>query len=383
MRTLSVSLFILFAACEPGWSLNNNDKAPIAIAEGGIDAAASTGVEGGVGTGKDSSASTTGGGGDANSTTGADSSATGLDAGDGSTPECTTNPECPATDPKCAERVCSSCTGPEDCTVRIATPACDSVSGDCVECTASDDAKCTADSKVCLTGGTSCVPCNTDTDCALPGKAKCDMDSHECVPCDDSKQCAHVTVGVDDNLDVCNAGTCVACTPATEPAECGSKACDPDTLTCTGKDRNSVATCGTCRSDSECLTTNHKCVQVPFMGVSSGYHCMLQVPGGGCTLPPYQAAPLTATSKNGAASTQYCSHNTNVTTCEAILSLTSARACTAETAETLCGQGGRCEAVNTAPNKCTYACSSDLECPGVTPCNEQSSGSPYCGGSGL
>ncbi len=301
---------------------------------------------------------------------------------DGVCAACQESAQCPPSAPVCsASHACTGCTGKADCAERDATPVCDVAGGACVACTAGDGAACAAGGQVCLTGGTECVACNADTDCALAGKARCDTVRHECVACETSEQCAHVTAGSDSDLDVCNAGTCVACTPATETTECGATACDPDTLTCTGKNRDSVVACGTCRSDSECAL-HHKCIQVPFMGADSGYHCMLQASApGGCPQPYQFSNFITVSSKSGAAPTPYCTHQNTVTTCEAILALTSGTACTAGTVQADCGQGALCGAeVGGTANKCTYACDGAAVCPGSSPCNQQSAGAHYCGG---
>jgi hypothetical protein len=172
---------------------------------------------------------------------------------------------------------------------------------------------------------------------------------------------------------VCNAGTCVACTPGTEAARCGETACDPETLTCTGTARGSLATCLPCRADSECRA-NRKCVPVPFKGAASGSYCM-QEASSACA-PPYYL-PLTAASKTSAQPSQYCVHNTATISCDAIVSLTSAKTCTAASE---CGAGARCETVGVLANRCTYACVDSDDCPSNKACNEKNSDTPYCGG---
>lgn len=132
-----------------------------------------------------------------------------------------------------------------------------------------------------------------------------------------------------------------------------------------------------CRADSECLS-NRKCVPVPFMGAASGYYCM-QEASVDCAL-PYRGTALKVASKSGAAPASYCAHNTSVTTCDAIVSLTSVKPCALATVETDCGKGARCERVGGASNLCTYACVNDLDCPSNAFCNEENSDTPYCGG---
>lgn len=294
------------------------------------------------------------------------------DGGDHASPgRCDRSEDCGASFPHCGPAsACVACLQSDHCSAT--TPVC---SGNaCVACTKEDEGACTSQSKVCETGGTRCVECNANPDCKDPTAARCETTSHQCVPCQDSSQCTHM----DENLHVCSAGACVQCTPETEAEHCGENACDPQTLTCTTTKRTSLATCRACRADSECIA-NHKCVEVPFQGQSSGWFCMRQRPMGGCPL-PYGGPSITTTSRSGSASAQYCAQNTNVVTCKATTSLTSGVQCTSSTVESDCGQGARCEELAVGPNRCTYACSSDLTCPADAPCNEESSDDPYCGG---
>lgn len=200
---------------------------------------------------------------------------------------CLESAQCPAGAPVCSGSACAACTGPNNCSGRTGTLACDTASGSCVECTAEDDHACTSRSKVCVSDGTTCVECNVNTDCP---NATPQCSNHACEPCSDNNQCEGRTEG-NTSLHLCVGEQCVQCTPETEAQHCGQNACDPKTLTCTSTKRNSLATCRECRSDNECIA-NHKCIEVPFQGQPSGWFCMRQVPvAGGCQV-PYQGAPL-------------------------------------------------------------------------------------------
>jgi hypothetical protein len=274
----------------------------------------------------------------------------------------------------------TKCVTRSDCQDRSSTPACDLVSGACVECVLSNDSFCTSNGKVCNPSTFSCVECNTDADCAQPGKAKCDVATHQCVACTDNTQCAHVKVGDNDDLDICNAGTCVQCTPATETTECGATACDPEALSCTMTERGTLPVCRPCRADSECWA-EHKCVEVPFKGMSSGYYCMPKVPITGCQS-PYRATQLTVRSKNDPSLADYCVHDTSSASCRAVLSMDSnSIACTPETAETACGPGARCEKLGTSGSslRCTYSCANSTLCNSFIKCGGPSTPT-FCGG---
>jgi hypothetical protein len=283
---------------------------------------------------------------------------------------CTEDSQCPATSASCVGGSCRGCTSSGSCARFSQTPVCDAAPGQCVACTSGEAALCTGAGQVCASGGTTCVACNTNAQCPSASASVCA--SNACTSCMSDADCAHVS-----GAPVCNAGTCVACTPGTEAARCGETACDPETLTCTGTARGSLATCRACRADSECRA-NRKCVPVPFQGAASGFYCM-QDASVDCEL-PYRGAALRVSSRSGEAPSAYCAHNTAVTSCEAIVALTSDVACTTGSAETACGKGARCERVGGVSNRCTYACSVAGECPSFYACNEENSDTPYCGG---
>jgi hypothetical protein len=282
---------------------------------------------------------------------------------------CTEDGQCPAGTPSCVAGSCTRCTGSSACARYAESSVCDGESGGCVTCTSAEPAACMSAGAVCKSGGTTCVACNTNAECTSASASRCE--GNACTACEADMDCTQVS-----GKPVCNGGTCVACTPSTEASRCGETACDPDTLTCTSTKRGSLATCVACRADSECLA-GRKCVQVPFMGADSGFFCMQEL-SGGC-VNPYRIQ-LSATSKSGVGSAQYCAHNTDVTSCKGIVSLTSDKSCTGATEQADCGPGARCETVGGIANRCTYACSSDAVCPVDFACNEQSSASPYCGG---
>jgi hypothetical protein len=86
-------------------------------------------------------------------------------------------------------------------------------------------------------------------------------------------------------------------------------------------------------------------------------------------------------SKSGGSAVQFCVHNTAVTTCEAVVSLTTLKSCSAATLENDCGRGARCEQLGELANRCTYACVDNADCPSNKACNNRNTQSAhYCGG---
>ena len=259
-----------------------------------------------------------------------------------------------------------------------------------------DDDACTKESgkSHCLAGGNTCVQCNLNIDC--PQEAPICGSDHACRSCQANVECGSKSCQL--NADFPRHGECVDCTPETEVAQCRKDmacdpavtncpgyACDPDEFLCTETMRGTLATCRTCRSDSECGAGN-KCVIVKYKGTDDGWFCMPSIPKppGECDK-PFRATPISRRSANALAVTLYCAHNETTSSCKAIRSLISTQSCTSETAEEICGLGGRCLTVNTTLiNRCTYSCGSDGVCPEDFPCNEDDPtlANRYCGGPG-
>jgi hypothetical protein len=90
---------------------------------------------------------------------------------------------------------------------------------------------------------------------------------------------------------------------------------------------------------------------------------------------PY-AISYAAGSLSGATSEQYCGINqdgglkpeTSVT-CEAVRDLIGNKSCTSD-ADCGGGEGGLCKTVGPFPNKCSYSCATDSECPSTRSCDQ-------------
>jgi hypothetical protein len=250
----------------------------------------------------------------------------------------------------------------------------------CVECTATDDTQCTDPTPVCEAGGFKCVECNTSAECTDPNLAHCVEDTNECDACEGDTDCN----GIDDLPRWCQAGACVECTAATEAEDCGVKSCDPRTSECTTTDVGSRATCETCVADSECGEGGNRCVLMeydgrPYPDVQTGFCLKSILLGGSCTN-PYRTV-IRRTSLSGALADDYCGINEDLATCEAVRALLADDPCDPENGDLDCPQpSGLCEELPGVLDRCTYLCSSIVECvaPGST-CGPSGPGS-YCGG---
>jgi hypothetical protein len=223
------------------------------------------------------------------------------------------------------------------------------------------DADCKSEQQPACGADRKCTACKEDADCSRFGKV-CDAKSSACV------QCRPETEEAD-----CRAER--ACDPRSQ--DCAGTACDPKLLTCTNRGRGSVALCDACVSDSEC-SADHRCIPMTHgadgMRKELGGFC-LKIAMTGC-MEPFRAAAITRSSLSGAAAAAYCGINEAVTSCAAIQALRADRDCTV--ASDCEAAGARCESVAFGTTKtCTYACSSDRDCPSDVPCGLQSM---YCGG---
>jgi hypothetical protein len=285
----------------------------------------------------------------------------------------------PVCDPATAD--CVECTKSSHC--GGSTPVCDTDSGTCVQCTAADTTACDGDTPVCDTSASQCVACNAASDCTSAGAARCH--DHACVACSTNEDCAHLT-----GTPLCDAGTCVQCTPADESA-CGDYSCNPATNSCTETPRGSVATCEPCLADSECVGGDQsdpekRCIPMNFQGTArDGGFCLKRF-SAGCDQ-PYKV-PLTEVSLSGAPSEAYCGIDEAVTRCEAVLDLLHSRACP-DGLDSSCGchrdengncldagLGGLCRTVDMVSNQCTFPCDADNRCLPSLACSD--SAPKYC-----
>ncbi len=282
---------------------------------------------------------------------------------------------------------CVRCKRGADCAQLKDTPACNPDVG-CVECVFDDNAqKCADKTPVCSNDATpkdTCVECNTASECGSDAPA---CIGHKCVSC--AMTAENVCQGRVNKICEVVSGACVQCTVADE-SPCAGKSCNPATNTCTSTLLDSVAICEPCVADSECKAF-HRCVGMSYEGTkltpvgSGGGFCLRQL-AKGCT-EPIAAAKISRASLSGAAAEDYCGVNEAITSCAAILVFGKGCA-TADGPDMnsdpdpdagLCAAiGARCETVNGAANKCTYDCTSSLECGSSAPC-PVSGADRYCG----
>ena len=310
--------------------------------------------------------------------------------------------------------ICSRCP--------TAMPAC--LGGErCVQCTADNTTACDDDAPACDTETNTCVECNTSTDCTGDTTPVCDVATHTCVPCTDMDMgaCGGVTPACDtNNTCTCTATSCTsataarcdettnACAACTEDTDCtnvaapnnrrcvdiggarecrqcnvdseatdcpGGDSCNPTTHRCTGRMRESRATCLTCDADSECTGAaagTATCAQVNILGVTSNY-CLPRVPMPASLCSQPFADKQTSTSASGTTVT-YCRHAT--TTCEAFshYRTTGDGTCTGVGGtDAACGTtstpaDGYCR-LSGVGNRCTIPCGGPDDCPIGFTCN--------------
>jgi hypothetical protein len=240
---------------------------------------------------------------------------------------------------------------------------------------------CTEPTPICDESNGTCVACLDHPDCTEADAAKCD--GGECVPCDDSAQCAHVP-----NAEVCDAGACVECTLGEEDACTGGKTCDLVAKACVDVPAHSVDNCEECTNDQQCVS-GLRCIPMDFQASFHGYYCLAQ-PSPMCPR-PFQIT-INKASISEAAPTNYCGIEQNLATCEAVLALVQGLFCSS--ADGMCSltQGGPefavpgavCEQVGVAGLLCTYPCGTVPECPQTGPgasCGDGDMSPPgWCGG---
>jgi hypothetical protein len=241
----------------------------------------------------------------------------------------------------------------------------------------------------CNEATNTCVGCLQTSQCSDATKSVCDTASNTCVACNDNAQCSHIP-----GKGICNVGTCVQCTEATETAVCGNFYCDPVGKTCTTTPRGTLDSCKACNAEAECAV-GYRCVPMNFQGnVRPGGYCLLVSNGSNCTKP--YAITITRGSisdPNTASPPSYCGINESKTTCEAVLDRVADTSClvSGNADDSACGapstNDGKCTKVGTVMNLCTYECVTATECQSGELCNKVAGtvdGSPkYCGVTGI
>jgi hypothetical protein len=278
---------------------------------------------------------------------------------------------------------CVECTAESNSLCLEKMLVCKTDAFECVECNASSD--CNLEKMlVCKTDAFECVECNASSDCNDPAAAGCNTELNECEECQSEADC----IGIEGRL-VCDDGTCVECTPATEGVDCGETSCDPLTRECTETTVGSRETCETCVADSECGVEGNRCVPMTYDGLrypnnESGF-CLKSIDLGGSCTNPYRIV-ITRTSLSGVAADDYCGINEDLTTCQAVRALLGDLACDPVNGDQDCPQpAGLCRELPGILNRCTYLCSDVVECksppaPGSTCGASGSGGDKYCGG---
>ncbi len=263
-------------------------------------------------------------------------------------------------------------------------PVCNDES-QCVECTADDQGYCTERALICDTESSTCVECLGDSDCTATDAARCDMDAHECKPCNDGTQCSNVD-SLPGDANACDDGVCVECTPETETMTCpDGDSCNPVTNACSGIPEGDRETCELCVSDRDCGEEGNRCLPMTYDGQrypnqESGF-CLKSIDLGGSCTNPYRIV-ITRTSLSGAESDDYCGINEDLATCQAVRALLADAPCDPVNEDQDCPQpAGLCRELPGMLNRCTYLCSSVVECVS-SPAPGSSCGSDsdaYCG----
>lgn len=269
----------------------------------------------------------------------------------------------------------------------------------CLECVSSDD--CGGSRPSCIDG--TCVECSDDSHCDAAEASICDVASHTCVGCQTVGDCTHI-----EDTKACDtdAHVCVECTRQ-ESSACDGKATGgfdatcvtipslPDYGTCVDERRGNATQCIECVSDAQCLD-GFACVPEVYdafdadlgssVPVSTGkFYCMAIEAelGDGEECISYRpfVGSLDATSEGGQAAT-YC--RPRYATCAAYSAFgngpdtipegqPAAGAATCFSSDS-CGvqdlNDGYCVSAGANVNLCTYACLSDLDCPGVFACDK-------------
>jgi hypothetical protein len=278
---------------------------------------------------------------------------------------CASAEVCDVDDADSAANKCVGCLVDGDCT---GGGVCDVSRNVCVEC---------LEGKGCSPGvckvsmassdANECVECLDKNQCKDPSKSRCDMAVNACAGCMVDDDCTQVP----GELKICDAGTCRQCTVDDESA-CGGKSCDPVMKTCTTTLKGSVANCGACIADSECkVADGYRCVPLSFgptaTAQSLGGFCLLDVstlPANQMTCPELFKSVVSSVSLSGQPQKNYCGVGQILTTCEAVLDLSSDKACMVDAD---CGVAGKDDAkcvsvVGDNMHRCTIPCARPADC---------------------
>lgn len=271
--------------------------------------------------------------------------------------------------PFCDEtsRSCVQCRSAEDCTSSAPRLRCEEHA--CVQCVNDDD--CEPGAPHCSEGA--CVTCLEDSECDDPAQGHCG-ETHQCEPCTADPQCAHLSA-----TPVCDedSGSCVACTPDTEEAQCSGNSCDPATFRCTSTALGSLGSCEACISDSECSASEsgtRRCVEIEYLETAATY-CLIDKSTAPADTCPRRFVEARASRSVGGVEAEYCGILSNVT-CEAIVDFRSTCVTDADCGSASFASDGLCRD-DGAGRKCTFRCAGDSDCPEVFVCNTGESPA-YC-----
>jgi Cys-rich repeat protein len=310
--------------------------------------------------------------------------------------DCVTSTDCSGTKTVCdpSAQQCVTCLTGEGCT---ATQICDTENDTCVECLGDLDCGngevCDTASNLCVaclettdctsglckqdpadSANNACVECLDNTVCTTDTKSRCDATSGTCSACVVAADCGGIA-----GTKQCNAGTCVACTPTTEIADCAMNnenfACDPATFTCTDIKLNSGGTCQECVGNSSCVA-GFACMPTTFGGAPAGNYCMKISDGNTCP-GPYGTDVVTRNDVGGT-EVDVCMINETILSCAAFDQY--GDICTADNG-TCTAAGSTCKQFNVTTRRCTYQCNFDNDCKGTETCNTIGANF-FCGATG-
>ncbi|QED28139.1 hypothetical protein FRD01_13045 [Microvenator marinus] len=201
---------------------------------------------------------------------------------------------------------CVQCLGTGDCNSGV----CDTQSNTCVPCLGDNDCA----NSLCILGATSdlntCKECRDEAQCTEPNASSCGA-NNECQPCSSNNDCGHI-----QDLPICVAGTCRACSPDTQAADCGGKVCDPSNFTCTNVDIGSALALTACEFADQCADGN-ACIPLMHGGSLHGNYCLPLFSAAGTCGQPYGAESQARTTIEGEA-VDVCMILETLTTPEAI-----------------------------------------------------------------
>ncbi len=272
--------------------------------------------------------------------------------------ECETDVECTSLEtPQCSTSYqCEGCKDNDACVGRGVRSMCDTRDGaenegECVECEAHSDCE-DAEKPQCDATGT-CVPCSGNDDA-----------------CEDRSSDGTATPYCNTRADADTFGQCVQCTGATEAVACADdKSCRQDDGRCTGTDVGSREPCETCEADSEC-GDGMACVDVTLGLAPANQFCLYRfsVNDGCAAMNRLLVRPFSVTAEHASVDAPAEDFCLPTSTCEAYRSAVDEVECTLTTD---CGADdvadGECPDEGGAPNKCSYDCNFDWQCPDTLP----------------